>query len=123
MPRLPWAKAVQRLVGGRVRRLRDSRKPIPLTQQQLAERTRGVLSRSSIANIERGRQGISLEQLFVLAEALDIEPAELVPKREEVFGARSDVLVTLRKPIGKHDRAWVDRLRQAAANESEGENA
>jgi hypothetical protein len=64
-----------------------------------------------------------LEQLFVLAEALDIEPAELVPKREEVFGARSDVLVTLRKPIGKHDRAWVDRLRQAAANESEGENA
>jgi transcriptional regulator with XRE-family HTH domain len=123
MPHLPWAKVVQHLVGGRVRRLRDSRKPMALTQQQLAERTRGVLSRSSIANIERGRQGISLEQLFVLAEALDIEPAELVPKREEVFGARSDVLVTLRKPIDKHDRAWVERLRQAAANESGGENA
>ena len=57
----------------------------PLTQQALSERTEGALSRSSIASIERGLQGISLAQLYALANALDVEPAELLPARSEVF--------------------------------------
>lgn len=123
MPHLPWASTVQRLVGERIRQLRSRRSPAQLTQQKLAERTRGVLSRSSIANIERGRQGISLEQLFVLAEALEVEPVELLPSRQDVFGSKADILTTLRKPIRKDDREWMERVRQVPSNKSGGDDA
>lgn len=38
------------------------------------------MARSSIANIERGRQKISVETLFELAHVLRIEPAKLLPQ-------------------------------------------
>jgi len=48
-----------------------------LTQQDLSERLN--LSRSSIANIELGRQKVLLHQLFDLAEALNLKPLDLLP--------------------------------------------
>lgn len=85
MPQPPWAKPLNRLVGDRIQHLRRSRTPKPLTQRQLSERTRATLTRSSIASIERGLQGISLAQLYALAQALEVEPAELLPTRAEVL--------------------------------------
>jgi len=117
MPQLLSAKAVRRLVGRRIRSLREDRTPKELTQRELAERTRGALSRSSIANIERGRQGISLEQLFILAHALGVKPADLLPSPEEVLSAESDSLARLKKPLAKADRAWIDRVRQNTGGE------
>ena len=37
------------------------------------------LSRTSITNIERGRQPISLHTLYFMADILGIEPADLLP--------------------------------------------
>ncbi|MDY7092610.1 MAG: helix-turn-helix transcriptional regulator [Acidobacteriota bacterium] len=48
-----------------------------LTQHELAERI--GLSRSSLANIERGRQRVHLHVLVRLAEALEMPPSELLP--------------------------------------------
>lgn len=59
------------------RRLRDFRREAKLTQDQVAERVR--LKRTSITNIERGRQHIALHQLFLLASAVGVSPAELLP--------------------------------------------
>jgi transcriptional regulator with XRE-family HTH domain len=67
------AEAVQRRVGERVRELRADR---GLTQLQLAERS--GISRPSIANVEAGRQNVSLRQLCALATALGVEVADLV---------------------------------------------
>ena len=117
MPQLPLARAVRQLVGLRIRALRESRAPNELTQKELADRTHGTLSRSSIANIERGRQGVSLEQLFTLAEALGVQARELIPSSEEVFSKGSDSLARLRKPLAKADRAWIDRVRQDTGGE------
>ena len=67
------AKALQQRVGARVRELRADR---GLTQLRLAERS--GISRPSVANVEAGRQNVSLRQLCALAFALDVTVAELL---------------------------------------------
>jgi transcriptional regulator with XRE-family HTH domain len=57
--------------------LRQARLDAGLTQRLLAERV--GLRRTSITNIERGTQHISLHQLFLLAGALGVRPDELLP--------------------------------------------
>lgn len=60
--------------------LRESRKTAKLTQSQVAERV--GLTRTSITNIERGSQHISLHQLFLLASAVGVSPVALLPDQE-----------------------------------------
>jgi transcriptional regulator with XRE-family HTH domain len=67
------ADGVQRRVGVRVRELRAGR---GLTQLRLAERA--GISRPSIANVEAGRQNVSLRQLCALASALGVTVEELL---------------------------------------------
>jgi transcriptional regulator with XRE-family HTH domain len=67
------AEALQRRVGARVRELRADR---GLTQLRLAERS--GISRPSVANLEAGRQNVSLRQLCALAFALEVGVEELL---------------------------------------------
>jgi transcriptional regulator with XRE-family HTH domain len=63
---------VQRRLGVRLRELRAGR---GLTQLRLAERS--GISRPSIANVEAGRQNVSLRQLCALAAALGVTVEDL----------------------------------------------
>jgi transcriptional regulator with XRE-family HTH domain len=63
------------------RRLRDVRKKAELTQATLADRV--GLSRTSITNIEKGRQRIPFHLLFPLASAVGVDPGTLLPERTE----------------------------------------
>ena len=65
--------AVRRRVGERVRSLRAGR---GLTQLSLAERS--GISRPSIANVEAGRQNVSLRQLCALAAALGVAVEDIL---------------------------------------------
>ncbi len=87
-------------------RLREMRRRVGLSQDQLANAAR--LSRTSIVNVERGRQGVSLGTLYRLADALSCSPAQLLPARQEVempriaigseaVSARQAVLAVLRR--------------------------
>jgi transcriptional regulator with XRE-family HTH domain len=67
------AEALQQRVGARIRELRADR---GLTQLRLAERS--GISRPSVANVEAGRQNVSLRQLHALALALDVTVEELL---------------------------------------------
>lgn len=96
-----WAKTLNGLVGKRLQKLRHGANPAPLTQLELAERTRGSLSRSSIASLERGLQGISLVQLYLVAQALDVEPSELLPPRSEVLTTEPKVDALLKSATPK----------------------
>lgn len=59
------------------KRIRDLRKSLGSTQDQLAKRV--GISRASLANIEAGRQQVLVHHLFALANALDLEsPAQLL---------------------------------------------
>lgn len=70
---------IYRLIGGRIRQLRKS---VPLTQKVLAE-TVGI-GRASIANIELGRQRLSIELLYQLGRALGREPKDLLPSIQDL---------------------------------------
>jgi transcriptional regulator with XRE-family HTH domain len=59
------------------RRVRQARETAGLTQDTLA--TRVALSRTSVTNIEGGRQKMLLHTLWELAAALGVEPAALLP--------------------------------------------
>lgn len=59
---------------------RKLRKAAGLTQEDVAERV--GLTRTSVTNIERGRQHISLHQLYLLAAAVGRNPAELLPDHD-----------------------------------------
>lgn len=63
------------------RQLRTARREARLTQQEVAERM--GLTRTSVTNIERGIQHISLRQLYLLAAAVGLHPAELLPSPGE----------------------------------------
>lgn len=55
-----------------------------MTQAQLAEAV-GVL-RTSVTNVEAGRQKLPLHLLYKMCITLDVEIASIVPSNEEVIG-------------------------------------
>jgi transcriptional regulator with XRE-family HTH domain len=59
------------------RLLAKRRKKAGISQENLAKAL--GLTRTSITNIERGRQPIQLATLYAIADALSIEPTELMP--------------------------------------------
>lgn len=65
---------LQREFGDRLKQLRGGAR---LTQESLAEAA--DLSRTSIVNIEAGRQGVSLATIYRLADAIGVAPEALLP--------------------------------------------
>jgi len=78
---------IYRVFGSRLRDLREEKK---VTQEELARRV--DLSRTSITNIEKGRQRVMLHQMMDLAEALDASPDDLIGgERVRADPLRADV--------------------------------
>ncbi len=91
------------------RGLRNKRKAVNLTQEALAERV--GLSRTSIINIEKGRQHVSLHMLFSLANALGVEPAELLPKKEAAYKLEMiDQELLKETQLGQEGKQWLQRI-------------
>lgn len=63
------------ILAANIRRLR---KDSGLSQEELADRA--GLHRTYISSIERCERNVSLENIFLLAEALGVEPEELVKR-------------------------------------------
>jgi transcriptional regulator with XRE-family HTH domain len=97
-------ESIYRHIGAVVRRGRWKFKP-RLTQETLARRVN--ISRASLANIETGRQSVLVHQLYALAAALDLAPADFLPPAAET-GARAEwdqVLPHDLKPLQKNQIA------------------
>ena len=73
---MTWAECEQilKLVGNNVRRHRIN---LGLTQEELAKRTK-IFSRTSITNIESGRQKMTILTLIAVSRALGVAPADLL---------------------------------------------
>lgn len=100
-------------VGARVRRARLSAR---YSQQRLAECVR--LSRSSIANIETGRQPIYLHALVLIAEQLGIPISDLIPPTSRDFDTVESENV---KRLPETERRFV-RLVLGSANRDKKES-
>jgi transcriptional regulator with XRE-family HTH domain len=73
MDQRPAVADAKRLFGLRLRELRLAR---GLSQEKLA--WQAGLDRTFISSCERGQRNISLENIYRLATALDVEPIELL---------------------------------------------
>lgn len=74
-----------------------------LTQDQLAERV--ALTRTSITNIEKGRQRLMLHTLAQIAEALGVAVTDLLP--QAAAAATKDLSKAL-KSRSKGERVWIN---------------
>lgn len=70
-------------VGRRIQGLRSSKR---LTQAELGHRLDPPVTRASIANLENGRQRLLLHTCVQIAEILDCDVADLMPKRRANAG-------------------------------------
>lgn len=92
-------------------RLREAREAAHLSQDAVARRV--GLSRTSITNIERGRQHVALHMLYRFASAVGAQPSELLPL--QLMSTASDIVDPhlLRKagvPEGGRELEWVNRV-------------
>jgi transcriptional regulator with XRE-family HTH domain len=86
--------------------VRRHRQRLGLTQDQLAERI--ALARTSITNIERGRQKILLHQLFQLAESMGVSPEAILPTSQPEPSPHVDE--KLPRSLNAREREWVQRV-------------
>ena len=70
--------AIRKLYADFGARIRDRRSHLGLSQDAVARQIE--LSRTSIANIEAGRQAVMLHQVIDIARALDVEARTLLPE-------------------------------------------
>lgn len=79
-------------LGARVKRLRETQGPKKLSQGELAAIL--GLTRTSVTNIERGQQKMTIDTVFRLCEHFKIEVGELLPAVADVqAGHKSQVVV------------------------------
>lgn len=68
-------KLVQYWLG---KKIKSRRKYLGMTQLEFSERL--SITRTSVANIEIGRQNIGIDRLVEIADALNCDLADLLPK-------------------------------------------
>lgn len=95
-------------VGRRIRDARKRRKP-PLTQEGLAELV--SLTRTSITNVEKGRQKFLLHTLADIAAALQVDPASLLPPSDGESARRLDEALKNRP---RAEKEWIKTAVSAA---------
>lgn len=94
--------------------VREARSGAGVSQSELARRI--GLSRTSVTNIERGRQHVSLRQLFEIARALDSTPERLLPQRARVAVVSGALRAAIKRKgynedvAGLAEHVWVATL-------------
>lgn len=87
--------------------VREHRQRLGLRQDQLGEAI--GLSRTSITNIEQGRQKVLLHQVFLLADSLQVTPEALLPEWQI-----ADIAPHIEQKLPKHltglEKDWVRRI-------------
>ena len=81
------------------RRIKDARKKSCLTQEALA--TKISLTRTTVTNIEKGRQQLLVHTLVDIAEALNVAPDTLLPESK---APSIDKLLTAETPQAQE---WI----------------
>ena len=102
------------------RRLSKFRKEAGLSQLELAGHI--GLSRTSITNIERGRQHVQIHTLYSLAHALGVDSADLLPAMPEVTVLNDELARHSEKlrpnemrqlnDLGVKERQWLNQIAQ-----------
>jgi len=92
--------------------LRSRRKAAGITQEQFADAT--GLSRTSISNIESGRQRILLHQLFGFARILGISAHDLLPTTPVTGQTEIDLDSELLKDLSEDQKEFLSRVTRSS---------
>lgn len=97
------------------RKIKEVRERVGLTQASLAEAS--SLSRTSITNIEKGRQHLPLHTLYVIAQALGVKVADLLPETK----GSADIAPADNLPgsLDKSEREWIQHAVSATVKPGE----
>src|SRR5262249_37436506 len=98
------------------KKIRSARVAARITQHELAGAVN--LTRTSITNIERGRQPVMAHVLARIASVLNVTVEDLVPV-PEVATPRGRVRSKLRR-LEEPKREWVERIISATQGEQKG---
>lgn len=93
--------------------LKQRRSAANLSQKDFAKAL-GV-SRTSITNIECGRQPVSLPCLYVMADILQVDVSELLPPIKSRTAARPAAVARLKNVTSKESN-WLSKLVKSRAN-------
>ena len=99
-------RTIDRFYGAAGKKIRAARQEAGLSQTTLA-RLIGF-NRSSVANLEAGRQRIALHLFFLIAQALQAEPAELLPDMQILQLASPAVIDDLNKELADRSETTQD---------------
>lgn len=86
--------------------IRVRRRAINVTQEALGQSI--GLTRTSINNIEHGRQSLQVHTLFAIASVLGIDSTALLPRPSSIDG--DAVEKHLPKKMPDRDKAWLKRV-------------
>lgn len=78
----PWGTEGAALYAAIGMAVREARQDRQMTQEQVAQAV--GLTRTSIVNIEAGRQRLTIDTLYDIADALKIQAVSLMPRNEDV---------------------------------------
>lgn len=98
-------------------RIREERIRHGLTQKDLADRV--DLTRTSVTNIELGRQKLLVHTLVDIAEALNIAPGTLLPHEspQESHDLAEEGLESLLQKRPARERQWIEAALEAVIEE------
>jgi len=87
-------------------RIKDAREHKHLSQAGLADAS--FLSRTSITNIEKGRQHLPLHTLYIIADVLGIQVASLLPDQNQIIEKMFSENV--HKDLRPGEREWITEI-------------
>lgn len=92
------------------RRIREARIKNGLTQENLAQRV--SLTRTSITNVEKGRQAIQIHVLYNFAAALNLEPKDLIPLMRELNTEEVAIQENFEEELSKEELSWIKLIKE-----------
>jgi transcriptional regulator with XRE-family HTH domain len=97
-------------------RLKARRSLAHLTQDEMASKV--GLGRTSITNIEQGKQPVSLHLLYRLADALGAAPHELLPSQPNASLSENIERNLSLTPLNEDEKDWIRRIVSKTSLES-----
>jgi transcriptional regulator with XRE-family HTH domain len=95
-------------------RIKTAREDMSLTQEDLGVRV--GLTRTSISNIENGRQKIQVDTIYDIARVLNIDPFSLLPPQSKGEAVEKRYLANLKPDVQK----WVEAIIISRPERAEG---
>jgi transcriptional regulator with XRE-family HTH domain len=94
------------IIGLKIKNFRENKK---MSQTELGDNV--GLTRSSVANIESGRQKVQIDTLYNIAQTLEVEIQDLLPKLVELTSDDTELFnINYDKDLQEEEIDWLKKI-------------